>query len=116
MTDNAQITKILHEVANGNRTRINELIPVVYDELRHIAAKQMYGENRLSTITPTAFAHEAYLKLVNQQDFQWNDVVIFLLSLHNSCAGLLLIMRVPESLRNETAKKSHGLSTQLETH
>ncbi len=73
MNDKAQVTQILHEVANGNRTRINQLIPVVYNELHQIAEKQMYGEKRLNTINPTALAHEAYLKLVNQQDFHWND-------------------------------------------
>ena len=37
MNDNAQITQILHEVSKGNRTRLNELITVVYNELHHIA-------------------------------------------------------------------------------
>jgi RNA polymerase sigma factor (TIGR02999 family) len=73
MNEDPQITQILQEIAQGNRTRINQLIPLVYDELHGIAEKQMYGEHRLMTINPTALAHEAYLKLVNQQDVRWND-------------------------------------------
>ncbi|MEJ2054708.1 MAG: sigma-70 family RNA polymerase sigma factor [Calditrichaceae bacterium] len=73
MGPNEEITRILQEISRGNRTRINQLIPMVYDELHNIAKKQMYGEKQLETINPTALAHEAYLKLVNQNDIHWND-------------------------------------------
>lgn len=73
MAKNIEITQILHEISGGNRTRINQLIPLVYDELHNIAEKQLYNENKLSTISPTALAHEAYLKLINQHSVHWND-------------------------------------------
>ncbi|MEJ2545009.1 MAG: ECF-type sigma factor [Calditrichaceae bacterium] len=73
MALNIDITQILHEISGGNRTRINQLIPLVYDELHHIAEKQLYNENQINTISPTALAHEAYLKLINQRNIHWND-------------------------------------------
>ena len=73
MFENADITEILQEVSAGNRTRINQLIPLVYGQLHNIAEKQLYNESKMNTINPTALAHEAYLKLMNQQNLQWND-------------------------------------------
>lgn len=103
MNENLQITQILHEVANGNRTRVNQLIPVVYDELRQIAEKQMYGESRLHTITPTALAHEAYLKLVNQQDFHWNDRCHFFAVAAQSMRRIII-----DYARSRKARKRDG--------
>ena len=73
MFENADITEILQEVSAGNRTRINQLIPLVYGQLHNIAEKQLYNESKMNTINPTALAHEAYLKLMNKQNLQWND-------------------------------------------
>ena len=57
MFENADITEILQEVSAGNRTRINQLIPLVYGQLHNIAEKQLYNESKMNTINPTALAH-----------------------------------------------------------
>lgn len=71
--DKNQITQILHEVSQGNRTKINLLIPLVYDELHKAAEKQLFNDRMKYTLNATALAHEAYIKMVNQDSVRWND-------------------------------------------
>ena len=51
----------------------DELLPLVYDELRRIAARQMRGESVAHTIQPTALVHEAWLRLVAEKDRVWQN-------------------------------------------
>ncbi|KAA3615377.1 MAG: RNA polymerase subunit sigma-70 [Calditrichaeota bacterium] len=67
------ITLLLRDVAAGNKTKVNELIPLVYDELYRLAERQLYSERAGHTLNPTALTHEAYLKLINQQQVDVND-------------------------------------------
>jgi len=50
-----------------------ELLPLVYDELRHLAAKRMAGERPGQTLQPTALVHEAWLKLSGGHERDWSD-------------------------------------------
>src|SRR5437762_11045614 len=50
-----------------------QLLPLVYAELRRLAAHKMAGENPGHTLQPTALVHEAWLKLVGQQNRRWQD-------------------------------------------
>jgi RNA polymerase sigma factor (TIGR02999 family) len=58
---------------SGNREALDKLTPLVYDELRHLAARQLRGERPDHTLQSTALVHEAYLKLIDQQRVQWHD-------------------------------------------
>jgi RNA polymerase sigma factor (TIGR02999 family) len=69
MTDATQttVTRLLYELQNGNRAALDELFPVIYDELRWLAHRQRgrwHGDNTLNT---TALIHELYLKLDDQK-------------------------------------------------
>jgi RNA polymerase sigma factor (TIGR02999 family) len=65
-------TNLLHECAGGNKEALDALTPIVYSELRRLAASFMRNEKPGGTIQPTGLIHEAYLQLVRQDlpDFQ----------------------------------------------
>jgi len=67
-----EVTRLLNELRNGDRTAEVKLMPLVYDELRRRAAHYMQGERRDHTLQPTALVHEAYLRLVEQREVPEN--------------------------------------------
>lgn len=69
----SEITLLLEAVEKGENRAAEELLPLVYDELRHLAAARL-GHNRTSqTLQATALVHEAWLRLLNQGDRTWNN-------------------------------------------
>jgi len=75
MTDSADghITRLLHDWQSGDREALDRLIPLVYDELRLIAARQLSHESRHGPIQTTALVNEAYMKLVDQRHAGWQN-------------------------------------------
>jgi RNA polymerase sigma factor (TIGR02999 family) len=63
------VTRLLDAVAAGDRHAAAELLPLVYDELRKLAASRMAAESPGQTLQATALVHEAYLRLVGDQRF-----------------------------------------------
>ena len=69
----ADVTRILSAIEAGDPTAAAELLPLVYDELRKLAAARMAAEASDHTLQPTALVHEAYLRLVGgEQPQDWN--------------------------------------------
>jgi RNA polymerase sigma factor (TIGR02999 family) len=69
----SQVTGLLDRASSGDARATNELFPLVYDELRRIAAQHL-GEERIGhTLQPTALVHEAYLRLVGSDDVKWEN-------------------------------------------
>jgi len=68
----------LTRLSGGDSSAVSDLMPLVYDELRRIAASHMTRERPNHTLQPTALAHEAYLKLIDQTRAQWKDRAHFL--------------------------------------
>lgn len=67
-------TFILHQIENGDRCAVDDLLPLVYDELRQLAAQRMSHEKPGQTLQATALVHEAYLRLVgNDQGQRWDS-------------------------------------------
>jgi RNA polymerase sigma factor (TIGR02999 family) len=64
----ADVTRLLDAAAAGDRQAAAELLPLVYDELRKLAAARMAAEAPGNTLQPTALVHEAYLRLVGPAD------------------------------------------------
>jgi len=60
----SEATRILSDLANGDPHAAAQLLPLVYDELRHLAAARLAAEPSGNTLQPTALVHEAYLRLV----------------------------------------------------
>src|SRR5215211_7817616 len=64
----ADVTQILQAIEAGDPKAAAELLPLVYDELRQLAAARMAAEPAGHTLQPTALVHEAYLRLVGPAD------------------------------------------------
>jgi RNA polymerase sigma factor (TIGR02999 family) len=62
-----EVTRLLAEWSHGDRDALERLIPLVYGELRALAARYLSRERQAHTLQPTALVHEAYLKLVDQR-------------------------------------------------
>jgi RNA polymerase sigma factor (TIGR02999 family) len=63
-------TELLDELNDGNRPGSEDLLPLVYDELRRLAARRLADERLNHTLSATSLVHEVYLRLANRQ---WND-------------------------------------------
>jgi RNA polymerase sigma factor (TIGR02999 family) len=74
MTD---VTQILQAAGRGDRSAMNDLLPLVYDELRKIAAARMAREAPGQTLQPTALVHEAWLRLIKYEDQTWQNRAYF---------------------------------------
>jgi RNA polymerase sigma factor (TIGR02999 family) len=72
------VTRLLGELARGNREVEATLIPLVYDELRRVARALMRGESRRETLQTTALVHEAYLRLTGGRQVEWESRTHFL--------------------------------------
>ena len=69
-----KVTLILSQIESGDPAAAEELLPLVYDELRKLAAAKMAGEAANHTLPPTALVHEAYIRLVDQQaELTWHS-------------------------------------------
>src|SRR3984957_7162249 len=64
------LTRVLEAARAGDRQAAAELLPLVYDELRKLAAARMAAEKPGHTLDATALVHEAYLRLVGDQHFE----------------------------------------------
>jgi RNA polymerase sigma factor (TIGR02999 family) len=71
-------TELLLLLSQGNRAALNELIPLVYEELRTIARHRLRHERAGHTLNTTALVHEAYLKLIDLDRVQWRSRAHFL--------------------------------------
>ena len=67
------VTELLVQWSNGNEAALERLMPLVYEECRRIAARQMRGEREEHTLTPTALVNELYLRLVDQRRTTWSN-------------------------------------------
>src|SRR3954471_3933333 len=72
----SDVTRILSQIEQGNPRAAEQLLPLVYDELRRLAAARLAHENPGQTLQATALVHEAYLRLVGTGECeppQWNS-------------------------------------------
>ena len=68
-----EVTRIINAIEEGDSSMTEELLPLVYAELRRLAAKRMADEQAGHTLQATALVHEAYLRLINVPDQHWNN-------------------------------------------
>lgn len=74
-----EFSGLLNRYAEGNEQCLYELLPLVYDELRSLAGRQLAGDRRDHTLQATALINEAYLRLAEQDYHSWEDRRQFLL-------------------------------------
>jgi RNA polymerase sigma factor (TIGR02999 family) len=73
MSTASEVTQLLRAWASGDQQALDQLTPLVYGELRLLAASHLRRERQGHTLQPTALVHEAYLRLVDQQNWSWQD-------------------------------------------
>jgi len=64
---------LLGDWSRGNPSALNQLLPIIYEGLRRIAARQLRSERPNHTLQPTALVHEVYLRLVDQRNPDWQN-------------------------------------------
>ena len=69
----SDVTRLLQSVEQGDPKAADQLLPLVYEELRKLAAQKMAGEKPGQTLQPTALVHEAWLRLVGEGDAEWQN-------------------------------------------
>ncbi|MHC4112185.1 MAG: ECF-type sigma factor [Planctomycetota bacterium] len=69
----SDVTRILNAIEQGDAQATEKLLPLVYEELRHLAAQKMMQERPGQTLQATALVHEAYLRLVGSEGQGWDN-------------------------------------------
>lgn len=77
MKDTQEVTRLLQNLNEGKREAVDKLVPLVYAELRRLAASYLRNERENHTLQPTALVHEAFLKLVEQETAWQNRTHFF---------------------------------------
>lgn len=98
------ITRLLEDWNRGDRTALEELTPFVYDELRRLAAHYLRGERVDHTLQATALVHEAYLRLVELSDIEWQNRAHFI----GVTAKLMRKILVDHARRKKAEKRGGG--------
>ena len=104
MTARADITRLLSEYRNGDRTNLDTLFPIVYDELRKMAANRLTDERADHTLQPTALVHEAYVRLVSQHSVDWQNRAHFF----GLAAEMMRRILVNHALERKRLKRGGG--------
>src|SRR5579859_1975456 len=98
------ITSLLNQLAGGDESAKDKLIPLVYDELHRIATNYMRGERQGHTLQATALVHETYLKLVKQHRTNWRNRAHFF----GIGAQLMRRILIDHARRNLRTKRGGG--------
>ncbi len=96
----SDITKMLEDYRNGNREVLDELLPLVYGELRRLAHSYLRSERKDLTLQTTALVHEAYLKLIDQHSVSFENRAQFFALSATSMRRILL-----DNARRHSAEK-----------
>lgn len=98
------VTQILKATGQKDPRAAQELLSLVYEELRRLAAAKMASEAPGQTLQPTALVHEAWLRLTNDQKRQWNDRTHFFAAAAEAMRRIL----VDNARRKSTARHGGG--------
>jgi RNA polymerase sigma factor (TIGR02999 family) len=99
----SDVTLILQAIGRGEERTLEELLPLVYEELRQIAAARMARESAGHTLQPTALVHEAWLRLVSDKDRTWKNRAYFFGAAAEAMRRILV-----ESARRKSRLKHGG--------
>ena len=102
------ITQLLNDYQKGKKDALDELFPLVYGELRKLAASRMRSERGSHTLQPTALVHEAYLRLIEQHSSDWQNRAHFF----GLAAEMMRRILVNHAVKNN-AEKRFGNQTRL---
>ncbi len=99
-----QVTVLLHQWRQGDEAALEVLTPIVFDELRRLASSYMRRESAGHTLQPTALLNEAYLRLAQQQNQNWENRAHFF----GVAAHLMRVILVDHARSKNRAKRGGG--------
>jgi len=99
----SDVTRILNSLEQGDASAADQLLPLVYDELRRLAAHKMANEKPGQTLQATALVHEAYLRLVGNQNQRWSGRAHFFGAAAEAMRRILI-----ENARRKSAQRHGG--------
>jgi RNA polymerase sigma factor (TIGR02999 family) len=100
----SEVTRILIAIERGDIRAVDELLPLVYQELRQLAAQKMSQEQPGQTLQATALVHEAYLRLVGQEEQSWSGRGHFF----SAAAEAMRRILVENARRKQRLKRGRG--------
>jgi RNA polymerase sigma factor (TIGR02999 family) len=109
MSDTHEVTLLLAEWAKGNQQALDDLTPMVWRELRQLAAGYLRKERQGHTLQPTALVHEAYMRLVDQTNPTWQSRSHFF-----AVAARLMRQILVDHARRKHAGKRAGIKVPLD--
>ncbi|MCK5000356.1 MAG: hypothetical protein KAS23_12505 [Anaerohalosphaera sp.] len=98
-----EVTRIINVIQHGDKHATEELLPLVYEELRLLAAQKMSQEKPVRTLQATALVHEAYIRLVDGNDQDWNSRGHFFIAAAEAMGRILV-----ENARSKKRQKRGG--------
>src|SRR6516164_9475135 len=101
----SEVTRILERVEHGDGKAAEELLPLVYDELRKLAAHKMAAEPSGQTLQATSLVHEAWLRVIGQNQQRWENRAHFFIAASEAMRRIL----VERARRRKAAKHGGGL-------
>jgi RNA polymerase sigma-70 factor, ECF subfamily len=96
-----EFTQLLVNWRNGDKAALDQMTPLLYDELRRLARHFLAAERPDHTLQPTALVHEAYLRLVDQHAVDWQNRAHFL----GVAAGMMRRILINHARGNQAAKR-----------
>ncbi len=105
----SDVSQLLNAVEQGDARAASRLLPLVYDELRRLAAQRLAQEAPGQTLQPTALVHEAYLRLVGEVDPGWNGRGHFFAAAAEAMRRILV-----DHARARRAQKRGGAARRVE--
>ena len=109
MSSTHEVARLLAEWGKGNQQALDDLTPLVYQELRQLAASCLRNERQGHTLQPTDVVHEAYLRLVDQKNPSWQSRSHFF-----GVAARLMRQILVDHARKKKAGKRAGMRVSLE--
>jgi RNA polymerase sigma factor (TIGR02999 family) len=99
------VTVLLGDWSRGDRTAFNQLLPLVYAELRRVAMRQLRNERGGHTLQPTALVHEVYMRLVDQRHVDWQNRAHFF----GVAAQVMRRILIDYARRHAASKRGDGV-------
>src|SRR6266581_4924341 len=107
----SDVTRVIEAIQHGDLKAADELLPLVYEELRKLAASKMANEAAGNTLQPTALVHEAWLRLIGNDNPQWNGRAHFFGAAAEAMRRILI-----ENARRKRAARHGGGVARLDIH
>lgn len=101
----SDVTRLIQAIEEGNEQAADELLPLVYEELRKLARTRLANEKNGHTLQPTELVHEAYLRLVGRVDMDWNGRGHFFAAAAEAMRRIL----IDRARRRQTTKHGGGV-------